>query len=55
MSACFDVCAKFSILRSPLNSSLPFLIVDYNPRHKLSTQLQALTNFLRRLGLTVLY
>ena len=51
----FNICVKFCILHSPLNSSLPFLIVDYNPTHKLLTQLQVLTNFLRRLGLALLH
>ena len=51
----FDVSARLRISPSPLHSSLPSLIVDYNPSHKLLTQLQTLTNFLRRLGLTMLH
>ena len=51
----FNVSAGFRIFSSPLHSSLPSLIVDYNPSRKLLTQLRTLTNFLRRLGLTMLH
>ena len=48
-----DVPARFRISPSPLHSSLPSLIADYNPSHKLLTQQRTLTNFLRRLVLTL--
>ena len=51
----FNVPARFCISSSPLHSSLPSLIVDYNPSHKLLTQLRTLANFLRRLRLTMLH
>ena len=51
----FYVSARFRISPFPLNSSLPSLIADYNPIHKLLTQLQTLMNFLRRLELTMLH
>ena len=35
----FNIPARFRILSSPLHSSLPSLIADYNPSHKLLTQL----------------
>ena len=35
----FDISARFRFPPSPLNSSLPSLIADYNPSHKLLTQL----------------
>ena len=38
--AFFDVPARFRISPSPLHSSLTSLIADYNPSHKLLTQLQ---------------
>ena len=55
IGAFFDVPARFRISPYPLHSSLPCLIADYNPSHKLLTQLRTLTNFLRRLGLTMLH
>ena len=54
IGAFFDVPARFCISPSPLHCSLPSLIARYNPSHKLLTQLRTLTNFLRRLGLTML-
>ena len=47
----FYVPAIFCISLSPLQSSLLSLITNYNPSHELLTQLQTLTNFLRRLRL----
>ena len=44
MGAFFDIPARFCILPSPLHSSLPSLIADYNPSHKLLTQLRTSTN-----------
>ena len=44
MGAFFDVPPRFHILSSPMYDSLPSLIVDYNPSHKLLTQLHTLTN-----------
>ena len=55
MGAFFDVPARFRISPSPMYNSLPSLIVDYNPIHKLLTQVRTLTKFLRRLGLTVVH
>ena len=55
IGALFDIPARFRILSSPLHSFLPSLIADYNPSHKLWTQLGILTNFLRILGLTILH
>ena len=55
MSAFFYIPARFHIPASPLNSSLPSVIEDYNPSHKLLTKLQTLTNFSRRLKLTMLH
>ena len=54
IDAFFYVPARFRISPCPLHSSLPSLIADYNPSHKLLTQLRTLMNFLRRLGLTML-
>ena len=54
-STFFYVCATFHILSSPLHNSLSSLTADYNPSHKLSTQLWTLTNFSWRLGLTMLH
>ena len=54
MGAFFDVPARFRISPSPLHNSLPSLIADYNPSHKLLTQLRTLTNFFRRLRLKIL-
>ena len=54
MGAFFDVPARFRISPSPLYNSLPSLIADYNPSHKLLTQLRTLTNFFRRLRLKIL-
>ena len=51
----FYVPARFRISPSPLLSSLPSLIADYNPNHELLTQLRTLTNFVRRLGLMMLH
>ena len=51
----FYVCATFHILSSPLHNSLSSLTADYNPSHKLSTQLWTLTNISWRLGLTMLH
>ena len=51
----FNIPARFHISRSLLDSSLESLIADYNPSHKLLTQLQTLTNFLRKLGLAMLH
>ena len=48
------ITATLRILLFPLHSSLPSLISDYNPSHKLLTQLRMLTNFLRRLKLRML-
>ena len=53
MGAFFDLPARFRISPSPMYSSLPSLIVDYNRIHKLLTQLRTLTKCLRRLGLTM--
>ena len=57
----FDVPARFPILPSPMYNSLPCLIVDYNPSHKLLApshkllaQLRTVTKSLRRLGLAML-
>ena len=50
----FDVPARFPILPSPMYNSLPCLIVDYNPSHKLLAQLRTVTKSLRRLGLVML-
>ena len=47
--------ARLRILFFRLHSSLPYLIANYNPSHKLLTQLRMLTNFLRRLKLTMLH
>ena len=55
VGAFFDVPTRFRISPSLLHSSLPSLIADYNPSHKFLTQLRTLTNFLRRLGLTMLH
>ena len=55
IGAFFYVPARFCISSSLLHSSLPSLIVDYNPNHKLLTQLRTLANFLRRLGFTMLH
>ena len=55
IDAFFDVSGRFRISPSPLHSSLPSLIADYNSSHKLLTQLQTLMNFLRRIGLTLLH
>ena len=38
----FYIPARFRILLSPLHNYLPFLIADYNPNHKLLTQLRSL-------------
>ena len=55
MGAFFYIHARFSTSLSPLHSSLQSLIADYNPSHKLLTQLQTLTNFSRRLWLMMLH
>ena len=55
MGAFFGVPPRFHILSSPMYDSLPSLIVDYNPSHKLLAQLHTLTKFLRRRGLAMLY
>ena len=55
MDAFSYVLARFHISLSPFHNSLPSLIPDQNPSNKLLTQLQTLTNFSRRLGLTMLH
>ena len=57
VDAFFGVPAIFCISLFPLalHSSLPSLIADHNPSHKLLTQSRTSTNFLRRLGLTMLH
>ena len=40
MGTFFYILAIFRILSSPLHSSLPFLMADYNPSHKLLTMNQ---------------
>ena len=51
----FCVHSRFRISPSPLHCSLPSLIANYNPNHKLFTQLRTLTNFSRRLGHAMLH
>ena len=51
----FDVPARFHISPSPLHNYLPSLTAEYNPSRKLLAQLQALTDFSRRLAFTMLH
>ena len=55
MGAFFDVPARFRISPPPIYNSLPSVIVEYNPSHKLLTQLRTFTKSSRRLGLAMVH